>query len=211
MPAEFVGDSIFTRSGGFAYLHVSSRSIFVPVTPKTVGHKDNDLYVSDQPLKLRFENVERLEPKNYDAPLHISELLERSSEAVCTSEMADKFMAAPESAVFSEGKGAALGIKFVLYDGPQDTVEKLCAAAREQGVASMQSEVAAMEGHPQWGEGYEVCKKWLDYVVLEKAVEEKIVGNDGFLAMKDTNHGGWCVCVCVCVCTMYLYIPYICA
>ena len=66
-PSEFLGDSIFTRSGGFAYLHVSRESIYVPVVPKTVGHKDNDLYVLDQPLKLKFDNNERLVPKNYDA------------------------------------------------------------------------------------------------------------------------------------------------
>ena len=66
-PSEFLGDSIFTRSGGFAYLHVSNQSIYVPVVPKTVGHKDNDLYVLDQPLKLKFDNTEHLVPKNYDA------------------------------------------------------------------------------------------------------------------------------------------------
>jgi hypothetical protein len=66
-PSEFLGDSIFTRSGGFAYLHVSRESIYVPVVPKTVGHKDNDLYVLDQPLELKFDNNERLVPKNYDA------------------------------------------------------------------------------------------------------------------------------------------------
>jgi hypothetical protein len=48
-----------------------------------------------------------------------------------------------------------------------------------------------MKGHPDWGDGYEVCKKWFDYVVKEEAVEEEIMGNDGLKTMKDTNHGGW--------------------
>ncbi len=105
--------------------------------------------------------------------------------------MAEKFMALPESASFSEGRGAALGIKFVLFDGTQEEVEKKCEEARRLGLDSMEKEIDAMKGHPDWGDGYEVCKKWFDYVVKEEAVEEEIMGNDGLKTMKDTNHGGW--------------------
>lgn len=105
--------------------------------------------------------------------------------------MAEKFMALPESASFSEGRGAALGIKFVLFDGTQEEVEKKCEEARRLGLDSMEKEIDAMKGHAVWGDGYEVCKKWFDYVVKEEAVEEEIMGNDGLKTMKDTNHGGW--------------------
>ena len=82
-PSEFLGDSIFTRSGGFAYLHVSNQSIYVPVVPKTVGHKDNDLYVLDQPLKLKFDNTEHLVPKNYDAVCVCARACVRACACVC--------------------------------------------------------------------------------------------------------------------------------
>jgi hypothetical protein len=72
-------------------------------------------------------------------------------------------MALPESAFFSEGRGAALGIKFVLFDGAQEDVEKKCAEARHLGLESMEREINSMKGHPALGDGYELCKKWFDY------------------------------------------------
>ena len=76
-PSEFVGDSIFTKSGGFAYINkIVSRSIFLPVVPKRFSHPDNQHYMRESPDLLKFLPPMELTvvPQPYEAPLSVPEL-----------------------------------------------------------------------------------------------------------------------------------------
>jgi len=205
-PSEFLGDSIFTRSGGFAYLHTDpKKSCYFPVTPKVSGPKDNaDFDKQGKPELITFDNVVKFVPQPYDAPLHIPELMERAAFPAAgeAAHMADKFMGAPETASFGAGKGSALGIRSALWRSTQEAyvadlkerTQHMSMEAdqlhQDAAIQLMQREVEAMKKHEEWSEGYAVCKEWLDYVVEKPANELTVTGNDGFQTVQDLGHGG---------------------
>ena len=206
-PSEFIGDSIFTRSGGFAYLHADvAQSIYVPVMPKTMAHPDNKLYAKANPSMLRFEGAATFKPLPYNAPLHIPELAAKRDSSMMASN-ADKFMATPEAASFDEGNAAALGIRKALFGPDEDANERAIELYRmaaadggEGGLQVMKDEVNAMKGHREWDVdrgvemekdyGHKVCSEWLDYVLDKPAKEKSIVGNDNFTTVQDDGNEG---------------------
>ena len=118
------GDSIFGRSGGFAYLKEKDRShsIFVPVVQRSSGHKDNMKHLNN-PNKLVFERVlppSNYEPKKYDAQLHIPELKEQPVE---TGGCGDKFVGDVSNASFGDSTFAAYGIEECLWKRGKKDVE----------------------------------------------------------------------------------------
>ena len=195
-PSEFVGDSIFTKSGGFAYINNDvSRSIFLPVVPKRFSHPDNHHYMRESPDRLKFLPPMELTvvPQPYEAPLSVPELLNSKFEQRA-SQMAEKFLSAPpELATFSAGQGSALGIKAILFVGKSDEeIERQILEKREKGVQAIIEEVEALNADcsEYKGADYNTCKWWLNYVVHEKAEVKEIPGNDGFWAVRDHGRNG---------------------
>ena len=197
-PSEFVGDSIFTISGGFAYLHKDpNKSKFFPVAPKILGDKDNDLYKKNEPEKLMFQNDTCPTPQPYNAPLHIPELLAHLDKEVGDTGAHNKFAGSVDAVSFSEGKGSALGIFYALFDDSDKAeFDEQCNAANgrtpDDDLKQMEAEIEALKDHPLkiYRDAYGLCREWFDYVVNKAAVEEEVTGNDGHTAKKDKGHYG---------------------
>merc|ERR1711970_1413909 len=106
----------------------------------------------------------------------------------------NKFVGTVRTLSFSQGEDAAKGILNFLWK--EDTIdsktpEQKAQYARENWMQAMEDEIEGMKGDSRWKEGYQVCRKWFQYVVKETAKEEhSFRGNAGAFVPKDTGNDG---------------------
>jgi len=212
--SEFLGDSIFTEGGGFAYRHAKdrSKSLFYPVvgvtpelhmpglnrTIKVCQLPAEEMDVCEKFMAAYAEAVAPPQPLLYDAPLHIEEF---SSDKVLGGLGESEKFVQSGMMVFADGRLGAMGVaKAMGFEDERDvfTYASSLTGGNEydKSIKAIQIEVEqAVKREVGKGEWWAAKQEDIDnmnYVLYGEAKETPLDSNDGTgsSVMRDAGNGG---------------------